>query len=132
MEQLQPLSMEGPLQHPGPQNPVPSTEELIPTLSSALEHLEHTDPKQPSLRQQGACYPKEPAPVRVQATWVQKCWQQAQRAEGNNPGRRRGTALDSRDSRGCAVLAEGMAKESSPCQRQGEWKVSRGQELAGI
>lgn len=42
-------------------------------------------------------------------------------------------ALNSRDNRGgCAVLAEGMAKASSPCQRQGEGKVSPGQELAGM
>lgn len=122
MEQLQPLSMEGPLQHPGPQNPVPSTEELIPTLSSALEHLEHTDPKQPSLRQQGACYPKEPAPVRVQATWVQKCWQQAQRAEGNNPGRRRGTALDSRDSRDVQCSQKAWQKQAAPARGKGNGK----------
>lgn len=58
---------------------------------------------------------------------------QAQRAEGNNPGTRRGMALDSRDSRGgYAVLAECMTKASSPCQRQEEWKVSYGQELAGM
>lgn len=32
------FSMEGPQKPPGPQSPDPSTEELIPTLSSALEH----------------------------------------------------------------------------------------------
>lgn len=42
-------------------------------------------------------------------------------------------AVDSRDSRGGrAVLAEDMAKARSPCQMQGEWKVSPGQELAGM
>lgn len=30
------------------------------------------------------------------------------------------------------MLAERMTKASSPCQRQGEWKGSRGQELAGM
>lgn len=131
------FTMKGPQQHPGPQSPDPSTEELIPTLSSALEPslISHrpqrspsSSPAQPSLWQQGARYPKEPAPV--QAPWLCSCpgylgaealaaggleLSQAQRAEGNNPGGRRGMALDSRDSRrGCAVLTEGMAKASSP------------------
>ena len=58
-------------------------------------------------------------------------WAQAPRAEGDSPGRGSEAALDSRDNRGGpAVLTEGMAKASSPCQRQGEGGREK-QSLAG-
>lgn len=58
---------------------------------------------------------------------------QAQRAEGDNPGRGREAALDSRDSRGGpAVFTEVMAKASSPCQRQGEEGREGRETLAGV
>lgn len=85
------FTMKGPQQHPGPQGPDPSTEELIPTLSSALEQClisyrprrglapvlpsppcgnkEPTTPKNLPL-----CKP--PGSAHAQATWVQKHWQQ--------------------------------------------------------
>lgn len=135
------FSMEGPQQHPSPWSPDPSTEELIPTMCSAFEHSirSHTDPRAVvalalpvatrSLLPQRACPCASPWCAHAHASCLQKRSLaaaglelfQAQRAEGNNPGRRRGMALDSRESRGgCAVLTEGMAKASSPCQRQGE------------
>lgn len=121
--------VEGPQQHPGPQSPDPSTQELIPTLSSALAHsfISYRDgsgtqssgsssPAQPSPWQQGACNPpKELAPVQAPLALLMprlpRCRSAGSRWLGAvpgskgrwqyNPGRRREMA-EARERRGTA------------------------------